>query len=178
MTRYLCARHRGCCHNPARRSIDRRHSQHLATLRRLTAPATFDPVTGNPQVPRLYDGCSHIRCFRNCSRRYVRWRRAYAWRQRGSIPQSPAMQSGDGDLLARTAAGPRNRLLPAGPVRGRNWVCLINPEHPRLSKLARTAQTFTLAQYASEPHVSIVRYRVATDRPSTRETVAPALSAA
>lgn len=128
----------------------------LATLRRLTTPATFDPVTATRKFRVFMTDASHITLLPQLFsqvRALAPAVRLEAARIDTSI--ATAMQSGDGDLALGLLPG-----LEAGfyqqALFEQDWVCLINPQHPRLSKLARTAQTFTLAQYASEPHVSIV----------------------
>lgn len=128
----------------------------LATLRLLTTPATFEPATAVREFRIFMTDASHVTLLPQLFSK-VRALAPGVRLEAASIDASvaTAMQSGDGDLALGLLPG-----LEAGfyqqALFAQDWVCLVNPRHPRLSRRANAAPTFTLQQYASESHVSIV----------------------
>lgn len=128
----------------------------LTTLRRLTTPDTFSPATSTRKFRVFMTDASHITLLPQLFSQ-VRALAPGVRLEAATIDASitTAMQSGDGDLALGLLPG-----LEAGfyqqALFAQDWVCLINPRHPRLSSRSGVAPTFTPKQYASEPHVSIV----------------------
>lgn len=128
----------------------------LAALRQLTTPETFDPTTATREFRIFMTDASHVTLLPQLFSQ-VRTLAPGVRLEAASIDASvaTALQSGDADLALGLLPG-----LEAGfyqqALFAQDWVCLVNPQHPRLSPRAKRVPAFTLAQYATEPHVSIV----------------------